>query len=276
MSVMKFIALLLAFEFDSGPLPGHAGHAGRSCKPPSAGLQPLPTLATTDLHLVADDWSGTGDWTSRSGGYTATVSGTPTKAATTQFPGRSEISGFASAVGFRLAGTTAHCIRAGDTITYEAIVKTPGTVSVVQSWVGWLTATATQIFNMNTLNNVNGSFESILYNTAIANYLGGTLGAGSYQMPSRYNLMTVVVDIATPRYEVYVNGVSLLTDTTVGAGSLANEAVIVGIGGLWRADFSALDQVWTGTIMEIMRHREALDDATVASRAAAFNAAKGY
>lgn len=275
MSVMKFVALLLAFEFDSGPLPGHAGHAGRSCKP-ATGMQPLPTLGTTDLHLVADDWSGTGDWTSRAGGYTATVSGTPTKSATTQFPGRSEISGFGGAVGFRLAGSTAHCIRTGDTITYEAIVKTPATVPASMSWVGWRTATATQIFNMNLLNNVNGSFESILYDTAIANYLGGNLGIGSYQMPSLYNMVTVVVDIATPRYEVYVNGVSLLTDTTVGAGALANEAVIVGIGGQWRADFSTLDQVWTGTIVEIMRHREALDDATVSARAAAFNVAKGY
>lgn len=275
MSVIKFAMMLLAFEIDSGPLPGHAGHAGRSCKPPSTGLQPLPDLGTTDLHLVADDWSGTGNWASRVGGFTATVTGTPAKGLTSQFVGRSEITGFTSANYFKMAANAAHTIQLADTITYEVIVKTPATWTASATPFGYFSVGATQILNAAYLNNSSGDGESAIYDSvATARYLGSTFVAG-YNVAAKYNLVTLVINVAAPRWEFYINGSTIFTDTTT-AGILLPTDTPFGIGGRWNQNSVVMQQPWEGSIVEVVRHREALDDATVASRAAAFNAAKGY
>lgn len=277
MSVMKFIVMMLAFEFDSGPLPGHAGHAGRSCKPPPTGLQPLPDLATTDLHLVADDWSGSGNWASRVGGFTANVTGAPAKIVSTQFPGRFEIGSFTGTAAFRLPANAAHTIQNADAITYEWIVKTPTAVTLQKVPGGYVSAANTQIFNMAFVQNLSGNIESAVYNSAIAIYLGTAGVFGVWQMTAKHNLLTLVIDTASPRYEVYINGASVFTDTTT-AGTLVPTNTDFGVGGRWSAVAAAFLDPWDegATIMEVVRHREALDDSTVASRAAAFNAAKGY
>lgn len=253
-------------------VPGQSGKCGGAAP---AVLAPLPDLGTTDLHLVADDWSGSGNWASRVGGFTATVAGTPTKGLTSQFPGRSEIAGLTSANYFTLASNAAHTIQLTDTITYEVIVKTPTTWTSAGTPFGYFSTGATQIFNAAYLNNASGDGESAVYdNLATSRYLGSVFAAG-YQMSAKYNLVTLVMNVAAPRWEFYINGSTVFTDTTTTA-TMSPTNTPFGIGGRWNQNSVVMQAPWEGSIVEIVRHREALDDATVASRAAAFNAAKGY
>ena len=239
------------------------------------GLTPLPVTGTTDLHLVADDWSGSGNWASRYGGYTATVTGTPTKGSSAQFPGRSEVTGITTANYFKIAAAAAHTVQLTDTITYELIVKTPTTWTASATPFGYFSTGATQILNAAYLNNSSGDGESAVYDSlATSRYLGSTFVAG-YQMSAKYNLITLVMDIAAPRWEFYINGVSIFTDTATTATLLPTNTPL-GIGGRWNQNSGVMQAPWEGAIVEVMRHREAFSDATVAARAATFNTLKGY
>lgn len=253
--------------------PGQAGKCGGAA--PGA-LAPLPDLGTTDLHLVADDWSGSGNWASRVGGFTANVTGSPSKIVSVQFPGRYEIGGITIANAFRLPANAAHTIQATGAVTYEWIVKSPTAYTASKTAAGYSSVGATQIFNAAYLTTAGGNMETAVYNSAVAIYLGGVV-ASAWQMSGKHNLFTLVVDTTTPRYEAYINGVSILTDTTV-TGTLSPTDTDFGIGARWSAGAAAFQNPWDegGTILEVVRHREALDDSTVATRAAAFNAAKGY
>lgn len=236
----------------------------------------MPALGTTDLHLVADDWSGSGNWASRVGGFTATVTGAPTRAATTQFPGRYEIGGFTDTAAFRLPANAAHTVQNSDTVTYEWIIKTPTAVTAAKAIGGYIAAGGAQYFNIGYINSVAGNIESAVYNSAVAIYLGGSF-ASVWQMTSKYNLFTLVIDTVSPRYEGYINGTSVFTDTTT-TGTMTPTNSDFGIGARWSTPGSAFQSAMTEgcTIMEVVRHREALSDATVAARAVAFNALKGY
>lgn len=269
--ISAIFAALLAVSGSS--CVGKAGHGCRGGAPATA-LAVLPDVASTDLHLVADDYTS-GNWASRVGGYTATLTGTVTKGFTSQFPGRAELTGFTSSNYFVIASAAAHTIQSNETTTYELIVKTPATfVSVGTPW-GYFSTGATQIFNAGYLNNSSGDGESAVYDSlATSRYLGSTFSAG-YQMSAKYNLITLVMNVAAPRWEFYINGSTVFTDTTTTA-TLAPTTSALGIGGRWNNNSSAMQAPWEGAIVEVMRHREAFDDATVASRAAQFNALKGY
>lgn len=254
------------------------GKAGHGCRggSPAAGLAVLPDVASTDLHLVADDWSGSGNWASRVGGYTATVTGSPAKSLAVQFPGRYEIGSLTTSAAFYLAANAAHTVQTNDTITYEWIVKTPTAVTTTKAVGGYVSVGATQIFNIGYVNSLAGNLESAVYNSAGSIYLGNT-AAAAWQMTSRYNFYTVVMDIAAPRYEVYINGASVFEDTTT-SGTLSPTNTNFGIGARYHGPSgtfqNALDE--GGTILEVVRHREAFSDSTVAARAAQFNTLKGY
>ncbi len=254
---------------------GHLGGFGVASSVPG-GMPVLAATGTSDLHLVADDWSGSGNWASRLGGYTATVTGAPARSATTQFPGRYEIGGFTTTAAFRLPANAAHTVQTNDTITYEWIVKTPSAFTSLKTIGGYQSAGNTQFFNMGYIMSAGGNMESIVYNSAITPYLGSTVSA-VWQMGSKYNLFSLVMDIAAPRYEIYINGTSMYTDTTT-SGVLVPTNTDFGIGGRWSAPGGTHGNMWNegATIMEIMRHREAFSDATVAARAATFNTLKGY
>lgn len=255
---------------------GHLGGFGVASSVPG-GMPVLAATGTSDLHLVADDWSGSGNWASRLGGYTATVTGAPTRSATTQFPGRYEIGGFTTTAAFRLPANAAHTVQTNDTITYEWIIKTPSSFSTLQTFGGYVSTGASQIFNIGYISSAGGNLESAVYNSAVAVYLGTAGIAGAWQMGAKYNLFSLVMDIAAPRYEVYINGASVFTDTTT-AGSLSPTNTDFGIGARWSAPAAGFQNPLSlgATVMEVMRHREAFSDATVAARAATFNTLKGY
>lgn len=255
---------------------GHLGGFGVASSVPG-GMPVLAATGTSDLHLVADDWSGSGNWASRLGGYTATVTGAPARSATTQFPGRYEIGGFTTTAAFRLPANAAHTVQTNDTITYEWIVKTPSAFTSLKTIGGYVSTGASQIFNMGYIMSAGGNLESAVYNSAIAVYLGTAAIAGAWQMGSKYNLFSLVMDVAAPRYEIYINGTSMYTDTTT-SGVLVPTNTDFGIGARHGPVVGAFGDAWNegATIMEIMRHREAFSDATVAARAATFNTLKGY
>lgn len=277
-SLLRFLSIAILCPVMCAPgkpvgKPGQSGPVNGGIKQ----LAPLPSLGTTDLHLVADDWSGTGNWSSRFGGYTATVTGSPTKIVSTQFPGRFEIGSLTTTAAFYLAAAAAHTVQTNDTITYEWIVKTPTAVTTTKAVGGYLSVGTTQIFNIGYINSVGGNMESAVYDNAAAIYLGSSV-AGAWQMTGKHNLFTVVMDIAAPRYEVYINGASVFEDTTTSGGTLSPTNTNFGIGARYHGPSGTFQNAMDegATILEVMRHREALSDSVVASRAAAFNALKGY
>lgn len=235
-------------------------------------LNPLTDAGTADLHLVADDYTS-GNWASRFGGYTAVLTGSVTKQIS-GLPGRYELTGFTTANAFKIAANAAHTLQAADTITYEFIVKTPVTFTASTAVSGYVDTTAVNIYNLAYLTNAGGNGEFAQYNTVGGVYLGGTV-ATSWNVADKYNLVTVVWDVAAPRREVYVNGTSVGLANTV-SGTLSPQNTDLGIGARWSAAASAFQNAWDGKIVEIMRHRSAFNGATVTARAAQFNALKGY
>jgi len=243
--------------------------------PPRAqrsGLAVLTNLGSADLHLVADDYTS-GNWASRLGGYTAVLTGSVTKQIS-GLPGRYELTGFTTANAFKIAANAAHTLQAADTITYEVIVKTPSSFTVLGTVMGYVDTTAINIFNGAYLMSAGGNGECAQYNTVGAFYLGNVIGA-MWNMSGKYNLVTIVWDVAAPRREVYVNGTSVGLVNTV-SGTLSPQNTDLGIGARWSAAAAAFQNAWDGKIVEIMRHRIAMDASTVAARCAAFNAVKGY
>ena len=234
-------------------------------------LNPLTDAGTADLHLVADDYTS-GNWASRFGGYTAVLTGSVTKQIS-GLPGRYELTGFTAANAFKIAANAAHTLQAADTITYEFIVKTPVTFTAITAVAGYVDTTAVNICNLAYLTNSGGNGEFAQYNTVGGTYLGGTVAA--WNVADKYNLVTVVWDVAAPRREVYVNGTSVGLANTV-SGTLSPQNTDLGIGARWSAAAAAFQNAWDGKIVEIMRHRSAFNGATVTARATQFNALKGY
>src|SRR5271169_439788 len=104
-------------------LPGQAFAVSSSV---THGLGVLLSLSSTDLHFVADDWSGSGTWTSRdSNHWAATAVGSSlVKQASSQFAKRSEVAGFATNGNyFSLGSNSAHGLTAGAGVTFEFIIK---------------------------------------------------------------------------------------------------------------------------------------------------------
>lgn len=271
------INVLLSFLVAVGAGYGKPGYTGKVAGAKlSTGLPVGTCSGTCDLQFVADDWSGSGNWSARVGGWTATVTGAPTKQATSQFPGRSEIAGCTTTNAFRIAANAAHTVQLTDSISYEWVIKTPSAVTTLKSVGGYIAAGTAQIFNPGYINSVGGNIESAVYNSAIAIYLGST-AASAWKMPLKYNIFHLVMDVAAPRYEVYVNGVSVFEDTST-SGTMVPTNSDFGICARWNSPSATFQNAMTegATTVEITRYRQAWSDADVAARAATFNAVKGY
>lgn len=244
-----------------------------------SGLAVLTNLGTADLHLVADDYTS-GDWASRLGGFTATLVGSaPTKnpASGSTLPGRSELTGFTTTNCFTLAADAAHTMDGASTITYECVVKAPASGGgVVCIGYGGGTTPNNQGFVLG------GNFTSLTGNMRVfstttgGTYLGDPALASTWTAVSRYHMMTVVVNIAAPSFIIYQNGTAIGTYTTP-SGSLLTTPHGLGIG-VFLDTGGGKSSAWgnSGAIVEIMRHRVAMDASTVAARCAAFNLVRGY
>lgn len=230
----------------------------------SHGLSVLPEIASTDLHFVADDYSGSGNWTSRdSNAWTATVHGSLTRQATSQFVGRKELTGFSALNYFTLASNSAHSAN-GD-LTYELVLLIPTPPAnyqfIVSSGTIYTDPGAVQIYhNINTSQKLCG-----VTNSTGASNPNSAIGAGN---TTKYVLLTFTNTQGTNKMIGYENGSA--TGNTATLGTYASNSLILSIGTL------AGLYPFQGSIVEIVRHQSALDATTVAARAAQFNALKGY
>jgi hypothetical protein len=225
-------------------------------------LTTLPPTLTTDLHFVADDWAGSGNWAARIGGWSAVVSGAPTKQACPQFPGRSEITGFLTTAYFKTATNTAHSLSTA--MTFELVVKIPAVNATYQMAfsMGNGVANGGSLFY---LDNVNGLWVSPVDSGGVARHNTTFAGAA---FTTKYALVTVVIQQGASSDILYLNGVQRTTGT---AGTFGSSALAFAIGADTSNNFP-----WGGTVLEVMRHRSALSATDIAARAALLTRLKGY
>lgn len=270
MPVILLVFILSCTAFcGANVAPGKPGVKGRGGTGTNS-LQTLPCTGTCDLQLVADDWSGSGAWSSRVGGWSATLTGSLTKASS-KFAGRSEISGFSSGNYFSLAANAAHTIQTNEATTYEFLVKTPAVFTAAGNVVGYNNGATLPIMSLGWLTSAGGNYENTIYNNVGGAHIT-TISSNSLNRTSEYYLLTVTIDLTAPRLEQYVNGTPTHNATTVFGTLASSPASALGIG--IRA--VSLNNIWGGAIVEIVRHKSVLSSAQILSRSTNFNKLKGY
>jgi hypothetical protein len=257
---MMMLALLIAGSCGSGQMVNCGGLRG---------LPVLECAAATscDLQFVADDWSGSGNWSARSGGWTATLTGSLTKTSSAVFPERSQISGFSNLNYFSTATDAAHRTLTTDELTYEFLIQLDSTTLATPE-------------NVVTVSNT-GAAPTTYFRWTVAKrmttelYLDATITQASTEVPSagRYYLVTMTINPngAGNTLEAYMNGVLQGSGTTTTTNSLLVPQYL-----RFGENIGGSNPFASGKILEIVRHRTKLDGATIAARAARFNAMKGY
>lgn len=280
------LALAAALLISGGAQKGTPGHNGRGSV--SNGLTPLGCDASTtcDLNLVADDYSGSGGWTSRDANrWTATLHGALSVTASAQFGGRNGITGWSTSNYFSLAANSAHTIHSTDKFTYEIVmlnIASPGGGGARGTFLGGLTTTPNEA-GYNFRHWPGGSDEYYITMASADNYyLGGAAAAGQpISTLNRGYLITITMDPGTPLFSVFVNGAKYtggaFPDSST-SGSLTPVDCVFGIG-LDLRDTSNTQGFALGSASsyaQLVRHRSILSDSTIAARAAQFNSLKGY
>lgn len=226
-----------------------------------------------DMHFVADDWTAGTNWTSRdSNAWVATRVSSPVKQASTFFSGRSEITSFGANY-FTLASNAAHTFHVGDKITYEWVFGNTGAARTLGYWGNYVVVGGLKIFNGPIVGQATGTALARIPNDTNSGAAFIQVASAAAVEASKPVILTLVVDLtaASERMTWYLNGVANGTSTST-TGTLAspvNQVVGLGVSADGGGSFS-------GTLMEVARHRQALSASTVAARAARFNALKGY
>jgi hypothetical protein len=242
------------------------------------GLDPLPCVAASGcfVHLVVDDWDGSGaTWTDEMGNTNATKQGTPTRALTPNFAGR-----YAATVPTGACFTIANdeITSTSTTRSYEIIVDNwpagaPGGMHLASRTNGTNSQLVNLIFRSNAT-----VVESAVYNAAVAVYLG-TGGAAYTNTDNKAVAWTITMDMSAPRYTVYRNGTQIAQDTTA-SGTLTTAVTnqALGLGCRWNqsAVQGGPNSFMGGRILEFVRHNVELNSTQVANRLTQFNALKGY
>ncbi len=247
---------------------GHLGLRGSKAGLTST-LRPLQCNDTCELHLVADDYvAAAATWTARVGGN-ATKADTIVKAASATFTNRSSVD---TTNGCFLTASGTDNITSTSTKTYEVVVDNYGSTGS-EYILCRRDGSNAQIANWIYKNTGTTSIESIIYNAAVAGYLGASpiITADFSNKPV---LFTLTIDVAATTMILYANGVAVNTDTS--ASGVLNSNVAVGLGIGCRNTAGAREGAFTGKIMEVLRHNSVLSATTIAARAAQFNALKGY
>ncbi len=237
-------------------------------------LDLLTTDSSCDLQFNANNYSGSGNWSSTSGSWIGVVSGTPTKQAASQFPGQSEILTTGN-TWFRLAASGAHSITGSTTMTYVFRMKTGlenGTGGFYCGYNGEGAASDWQVYNF-------------FYDKDAASRIRVVDDSGDYltaeshdiQNQDKYVTIHVVINMPDTSLKVYVNGGLLVSDTS-GSGIFL-PPLVAPLGILGVANISIGGNVSTAegqSIMEVARYRTIFTDNQIARQAAIFNALKGY
>ncbi len=253
-----------------GPTPGQSTGPGT--------LPALTCAANCDLQFVADDWSGSGNWAARSGGWTATLTGAPVISSSSVFSGRKYISGWTNTDFFKMAANSAHTPNGSSTITYEWVFdKLPLAGGFAAFGGNIFLGNAGGVFLYVTTGN---RFDLEIANTLANPFIGGLSGGSDY-VTDKPVLLTVTFEMSPQRVRLYVNGVQLTSGVFpvlgTSSGTYIAQDCAFGIGARWNCNTTvAGDALGTIRIMEFVRHQVALDAATIAARAAPFNGLKGY
>lgn len=230
------------------------------------GRRALPLLTCTgatscDLHFVANDWSGSGDWTSRdSNAWVGVPAGTNVKTNASRL-GRSRINQTASsATRFITADNAAHVVDGSQTLEV---------IAYADSNFRWLVETST-----NHLANDGATGIDIDGNGYVRAHVANSAGTvlwtrtGSTNHVGQFVFITAVTDTGSSVGRLYVNGVQIGADVAF-SGSVST-------GSVDRFLIGASQGVAGNSIVEVVRHRSALDASTITARTAKFNQMKGY
>lgn len=214
----------------------------------------MPELASTDLHLVAEDWTPGQHWVSRRGGFTAFLHGVLQRQALGAIE-RNEIVGFSTSNYFSLTANAAHEFTPTLQATWEFLIRSTGSPSGGILMGRFSTPYA-------------GAFDMAQYgagvllgaiNTAGDDYYRLLVGDANFSAGIYH--VAFVLDSIGDTLKSYVNGV-LDTVVTGHTSTLVNstpDAFFIG-------NSNGNDQPFDGGYVELLRHREALSDAQVAQR----------
>lgn len=233
-------------------LAGSYGAAVATTETVTLAVPAMPELASTDLHLVAEDWVPGSDWVSRVGGFTALLQGTLSKLSLGAIE-RNEVSGFGTSNYFRIPADSAHEATSSLQVTYEFLIRTTTVGGVLLGRY---------------CSPYGGGFDIAQYSSGILWGIYNTAGTDFYRLSlgvltlgNDYALVTLVLDSTNDTITGYFNGVA------DGGGSGHTSTLVNGAA----ADFflgnsNGNDQPFAGGIIEVLRHREALTAAQVSSR----------
>lgn len=274
------VLLTLALLLGGSPAQSRPGLSGRGSSSADGPALSCDASTSCDLNFVADDYFGSGDWTSRDANrWTATLHGTLSVTASAQFGGRNGITGWGTSNYFSLAANSAHTIHGTDKFTYEIVLFNLANPGSRGTFLGGLVS-APNWAGYNFRHWPAGGDEFYITMASADNYyLGGTTSATL--AISRGYIITITMDPGSPAFSVFLNGVKFsggaFPDTTT-SGSLTPVDATFGIGLDLRDTSSTSNMALAATTSysQLVRHRSILSDTTIANRTAAFNALKGY
>ena len=223
-----------------------------------AELIPLPLpimseLGTTDLHLVAEDRTPGSNWVSRVGGFTATLNGSLTKQ-TEAGIARDGVTGFGTSNYFSLAANAAHEFTESSSLTYEFVIRMGAAGGVL---FGRYAAPYA------------GSYDISAYSASAGLGIYNDDGSAFYAVAvgytalvnNSYYLVTVVLDGVGDQFAVYINGTLDVSETSI-LPSITNGSP----GPFFIGNSYGNDQPFDGSIVEVVRHRAALNATEVRDR----------
>lgn len=212
----------------------------------------MSELPSTDLHLVAEDWTPGSDWISRIGGFTAQLHGSLSKQAEGGIE-REGILGFGSSNYFSLAADAAHEFTPAVRFTYEFVIRGGAAGG---NLMGRYASPFAGGYDLAAYSS--GGVLGI-YNNDGSDYYAVAVG-GTPLDDDAYWLVTVLLDGAGDQFKVYVNGVEDASE--VSTGSLTNGSP----GAFFIGNSNGNNQPFDGSIVEVLRHRTALTDTQIRDR----------
>lgn len=217
-------------------------------------LPPMPELGTTDLHLVAEDWAPGSNWASRVGGFTAALNGSLSKQEESGIE-RAGILGFGTSNYFSLAANAAHEFTTSSRFTYEFVIKAGAAGGNL------LGRYATPYGGGYDLSAFAAGITAGVYGDGGAFYYAVTTGASALTAGAYY-LVTIVLDGPGDAFTTYVNGVQDSTDPSTGFAGVTNTSAVA----FFLGNSNGNNQGFDGSIVEVLRHRTALNSTTIRDR----------
>lgn len=216
----------------------------------------MAELPSTDLHLVAEDWTPGSNWSSRVGGFTAQIHGSLTRVGAPDIE-RNEIRGFSISDYFSLAADTAHELTPSSDITYEFLIRPTSLGGVLMGRYCTPYAGGFDVAQYSA-----GALMGI-FNTAGDDYY--RLVVGGVTLDSGYHLLTLVLHSTEDELYLYVDGVLDASVSGFTSDQINSTPADFHIG---KSNGNTLGGAFDGGLIEVMRHRTALKPGQVADRVA--------